>query len=57
VSTPRIWTIEEANAAVPRLTSLVGRQLATAGEIERCRRRLLDVMGKKVDVRPEQLLN
>lgn len=55
MSTPRIWTIEEANAAVPRLASLVGRQLEIATDIERCWRRLLDVVGQ-ADVRPEQLL-
>jgi hypothetical protein len=55
VSTPRIWTIEEANAFLPRLTSLVGRQLAIAGDIERCWRRLLDKVGK-VEAPADQLL-
>jgi hypothetical protein len=34
MSEPRIVTVEEANALVPKLTELVGRQLARADEIE-----------------------
>jgi hypothetical protein len=55
LSSPRIWTIEEANAMVPRLSSLVGRQLAIAGEIERCWKRLVEALGGG-GARPEDLL-
>jgi hypothetical protein len=36
----RIWTLEEANAILPRLSILIGGQLVRAGEIERSWRRL-----------------
>lgn len=55
MSTPRIWTVEEANAVVPSLSSLLERQLEAAEEIGRCWRRLLDEVGRS-DVGPEQLL-
>lgn len=44
MSHPRIWTIEEANAIVPRLSSLVGEQLAAAAAIERCWRRIVELV-------------
>jgi len=44
VSHPRIWTVEEANSLVPRLSFLIGQQLATAAEIERCWRRLVELV-------------
>jgi len=56
VNTPRIWTVEEANAMVPRLSFLVGRQLAIAGEIERCWKRLVEELGGS-SARPEELLS
>jgi len=37
---PRVWTVEEANALVPRLTRLVGQQLLKASEIESRLKRL-----------------
>lgn len=55
MSTPRIWTIEEANALVPRLTSLVGRQLALAGDIERCWQKLVSAVGSAPS-RPDELI-
>jgi hypothetical protein len=55
VSTPRIWTVEEANDVVPQLASLVERQLALAGEIERCWKRLIELVAAP-SVRPEELL-
>lgn len=55
MSTPRIWTIEEANALVPRLSSLVGRQLALASDIERCWQRLVQLVGHP-SVTPDELI-
>ncbi|KYF69175.1 DUF2203 domain-containing protein [Sorangium cellulosum] len=55
MSAPRIWTIEEANALVPQLSSLIGRQLALAGEIERCWRDLVDAVPSPVAT-PGQLV-
>jgi hypothetical protein len=34
VISPRIWTLEEANALVPQLSLLIGQQLARANELE-----------------------
>jgi hypothetical protein len=45
VSNPRIWTVEEANSMLPRLSSLIGRQLAAGAEIERGWRRLVGLLG------------
>jgi hypothetical protein len=36
----RVWTLEEANAVVPRLASLIADQLVRAGDIERRWKRL-----------------
>ncbi|MGK4008256.1 DUF2203 domain-containing protein [Sorangium sp. So ce1036] len=55
MSTPRIWTIEEANALVPSLSTLVGRQLALAGDIERCWQRLVKIVGRPA-VTPDELI-
>ncbi|WP_438017517.1 DUF2203 domain-containing protein [Sorangium sp. So ce315] len=55
MSTPRIWTIEEANALVPQLSSLIGRQLALANEIERCWRALVDAVQRPAAT-PDQLV-
>ncbi|MCC6554960.1 MAG: DUF2203 domain-containing protein [Polyangiaceae bacterium] len=55
MSTPRIWTVEEANALVPLLSALVGQQMATASEIERCWRRLVEELGGERS-RPEEVL-
>ncbi|XYH98149.1 DUF2203 domain-containing protein [Sorangium sp. So ce1128] len=55
MSTPRIWTIEEANALVPQLSSLIGRQLALASDIERCWQELVDAV-QSPTVTPDQLI-
>ncbi|HTN92540.1 MAG TPA: DUF2203 domain-containing protein [Sorangium sp.] len=55
MSTPRIWTIEEANALVPQLSSLIGRQLALASDIERCWQQLVDAV-QSPTVAPDQLI-
>ncbi|KYF90837.1 DUF2203 domain-containing protein [Sorangium sp. So ce296] len=55
MSTPRIWTIEEANALVPRLSSLIGRQLALASDIERCWQALVKAVESPAAT-PDQLL-
>ncbi|WP_437655147.1 DUF2203 domain-containing protein [Sorangium sp. So ce1182] len=55
MSTPRIWTIEEANALVPQLSSLIGRQLALATDIERCWQQLVDAV-QSPKVTPDQLI-
>jgi hypothetical protein len=52
VSHPRIWTVEEANSLLPRLSSLIGRQLAAGAEIEHCWRRLIRLLGPPA--RPEE---
>ncbi len=55
MNTPRIWTIEEANALVPRLASLISRQLALASDIERCWQKLVQLVARP-SVKPEQLV-
>ncbi|XXT19855.1 DUF2203 domain-containing protein [Sorangium sp. So ce429] len=55
MSTPRIWTIEEANALVPQLSSLIGRQLTLASDIERCWQQLVDAV-QSPTVTPDQLI-
>lgn len=68
MSSPRIWTVEEANAVLPRLTTLLARQLESAAEIGRGLRRLLfevgdsDLVercehGESVALRPDELLS
>ncbi|AUX49145.1 hypothetical protein SOCE26_106900 [Sorangium cellulosum] len=55
MSSPRIWTIEEANALVPRLSALIGRQLALASDIERCWQELVQAVESPA-ARPDQLI-
>lgn len=55
MSTPRIWTIEEANALVPQLSSLIRRQLALASDIERSWQELVQTVQSPA-VTPDQLI-
>ncbi len=55
MSTSRIWTIEEANALVPRLSSMIGRQLALATDIERCWQELVQAVQSPAAT-PDQLI-
>ncbi|CAN99475.1 MULTISPECIES: DUF2203 domain-containing protein [Sorangium] len=55
MSTSRIWTIEEANALVPRLSSMIGRQLALASDVERCWQELVQAVQSPAAT-PDQLI-
>ncbi|WP_441289549.1 DUF2203 domain-containing protein [Sorangium sp. KYC3313] len=55
MSTSRIWTIEEANALVPRLSSMIGRQLALASDVERCWQELVQAVQRPAAT-PDQLI-
>ncbi len=55
MNTPRIWTIEEANALVPELSSLIRRQLALASDIERSWQELVHAVESPA-VTPDQLI-
>ncbi|WP_437599838.1 DUF2203 domain-containing protein [Sorangium sp. So ce590] len=55
MNTPRIWTIEEANALVPELSSLIRRQLALASDIERSWQELVHAVQSPA-VTPDQLI-
>lgn len=51
VSDPRVMTVEEANALVPKLAAIVGRQLLRASEIEDRLKRLANA-GQQARPRP-----
>lgn len=48
--TPKVFTLEEANAVLPRLTFVVGEQMLRRAEIETLLRDLGEMVGSKVEV-------
>lgn len=53
MSSQRIFTVEEANAALPRLRLVIGQQVQRMEELERLAHRLKDTKREGRDVPPE----
>jgi len=53
MSTPKLWTVEEANAILPRLSLLIGEQFVLADEIGRGARRLREMIKEQGGARSE----
>lgn len=54
MSEPRVLTVEEANALVPRLSDLVRRQMTQAKEIEALLEKLRDAVGDERTAPPKK---